>query len=45
MTYIRDMLSADGLQLSRKSIEAILDAPAPRTSLSLYSFVQYLYHI
>ena len=30
MTYMGDKLSADGLQLSEKRIEAIIDAPAPR---------------
>ena len=39
MTYIGDILSADGLQLSEKRIEAIIDAPAPRNQFEERSFL------
>ena len=39
MTYTGDILSADGLQLSEKRIEAIIDAPAPRNQFEVRSFL------
>ena len=39
MIYMGDILSADGLQLSEKRIEAIIDAPAPRNQFEVRSFL------
>ena len=39
MTYMGDILSADGLLLSEKRIEAIIDAPAPRNQFEVRSFL------
>ena len=39
MTYMGDILSADGLKLSEKRIKAIIDAPAPRNQFEVRSFL------
>ena len=39
MAYMGDILSAGGLQLSEKRIEAIIDAPAPRSQFEVRSFL------
>ena len=39
MTYMGDILSADGLQLSEKRIKAIIDAPAPRNQFEVRRFL------
>ena len=39
MVYMGDVLSGDGLQLSEKRVEAIVDAPEPKNQSEVQSFL------